>query len=663
MGSPLTANTLAERHTQVAGVPAGKARETVRMRSGPRSQDKSAPTTEYYGVPHSAHRIVTWLAWGCFAIAVAEAIAALALTAAGNAGWPFVIANVAMGFTLAVCGLLLARARHHNPIGWLLLGSGVAHAASALAYPLNCAPGHHAWAVAASLLLPLTLLLFPTGRLPGPWWQVLVWCLVVAMPPFVIGWPAAQLVWILPAGAVLVSLVLRYRRGDEVLRRQLLWLVLALIGNAVAFLPWLIRIGPGLMLIMPALVPIAITIAILRYRLLDVRLAVSRALLYLVLTVGVIAVYSGLVLLVGQALNLKAHLGVAALVAVAVALLFNPLRVRLQPVLDRILYGQRRDPVRALSHLSARLDAEMGSLDDLLTAVRDALQLPYAAFRLRGREVAASGSAAGVLEVIPLAASGAASGELVIGVRPGQSRLGGQDVHVLSVLAIPLGVALRATMLSEELQQSRERIVAAREEERRRLRRDLHDGLGPTLSGVAYATDAARNLARSDPDTAVDLLVRLRGDIGDAIVEIRRLVEGLRPPALDELGLVGALHREAERLSYQDGGRPLTVSVDAPSDMPELPAAVEVAAYRISAEALNNAAKHSGAENVRVRITVGEELLIQVQDDGTPGPNGWLPGVGMASMSERAAEVGGRCEAHPGPDGGNVEAVLPLKPW
>jgi signal transduction histidine kinase len=183
------------------------------------------------------------------------------------------------------------------------------------------------------------------------------------------------------------------------------------------------------------------------------------------------------------------------------------------------------------------------------------------------------------------------------------------------------------------------------------------------LSGVAYATDAARNLARSDPDTAVDLLVRLRGDIGDAIVEIRRLVEGLRPPALDELGLVGALHREAERLSYQEGGRPLTVSVDAPPDMPELPAAVEVAAYRISAEALNNAAKHSGAENVRVRITVGDELHIQVQDDGSPASNGWSPGVGMASMSERAAEVGGRCEAHPGPDGGNVEAVLPLKPW
>jgi signal transduction histidine kinase len=611
-------------------------------------------------VPHTAHRPATWLAWGCLAVAVSGATAALALVALMRMDWTFyVLVNSSMSYALAVCGLLLARQRPHNPIGWLMIAGSLAHAASALSEPLDYAMGHHAWELWIALLLPLALLLFPTGRLPGRWWQVLVWVLAVTAPPFVIGWPVAQLVWTVPAAAVLVSLVVRYRLGDEVLRRQLLWLVLALIGNAIAFLPWLMRLGPQLLVVMPALVPAAIATAILRYRLLDIRLAVSRALLYFLLIVGVIAVYSGVVLLLGRTLEL----GAAALVALGVALLFNPVRMRLQRVLDRALYGHRRDPVRALSHLSARLDAELGSLDDLLTAVRDALQLPYTAFRLRGREVAASGSAAGVLEVIPLAASGAASGELVIGVRTGQSRLGSQDLHVLTVLAIPLGVALRATMLSEELQQSRERIVAAREEERRRLRRDLHDGLGPTLSGVAYATDAARNLTRSDPDTAVDLLARLRGDIGDAIIEIRRLVEGLRPPALDELGLVGALHREAERLSYQEGGRPLTVSVDAPPDMPELPAAVEVAAYRISAEALNNAAKHSGAENVRVSITVGEELHIQVQDDGRPGPDGWLPGVGMASMSERAAEVGGRCEAHPGPDGGNVEAVLPLKPW
>jgi two-component system NarL family sensor kinase len=615
-------------------------------------------------VPHTAHRLATWLAWGSFAVAVMVAIAALTLVAVTTAHWSFfVLANTSMAVGLSVSGVLLTKQRTRNPIGWLMIVGAWAHATSALSAAAHVSAGRNAWMLWAILLLPLVLLLFPTGRLPGPWWQILVWVLILATPPFIIGWPAAELAWIGPAVAVLVSLVVRYRRGDEVLRRQLMWLVLAMIGNAIAFLPWLMRIGPQLLLVMPSAVPAAIAVAILRYRLLDIRLVVSRALLYFLLIVGVIAVYSGLVLALRQSLDLRAHLGAAALLAVAVALLFNPVRVRLQRVLDRTLYGHRRDPVRALSHLSARLDAEMGSLDDLLTAVRDALQLPYAAFRLRGREVAASGSAAGMLEVVPLAASGAASAELVIGVRPGQSRLASQDMHVLTVLAIPLGVALRATMLSEELQQSRERIVAAREEERRRLRRDLHDGLGPTLSGVAYATDAARNLARSDPDTAVDLLVRLRGDIGDAIIEIRRLVEGLRPPALDELGLVGALHREAERLSYQDGGRPLTVSVDAPPDMPELPAAVEVAAYRISAEALNNAAKHSGAEHVRVRITVGDELHIQVQDDGSPGPDGWSPGVGMASMSERAAEVGGRCEAHPGPAGGNVEAVLPLKPW
>ncbi|NRN65981.1 Two component signal transduction histidine kinase [Kibdelosporangium sp. 4NS15] len=598
-----------------------------------------------------------------FTVAAMGATVAVVLAVMGRAGWGPVVANAAMGVALSASGALLASQRPKNPIGWFFLTASLAHAASAVTIPLGGVPGHEAWILSAALLLPLALLMFPTGRLPGKWWGVLAGALVVASPLVLIGWAAARFTWLGLIAAVLVSLLLRYLRGDEVLRRQLLWLVLALICNAWASLPWLMRLGPGLLLATSTLVPVAMTIAILRYRLLDIRLLVSRGLLFLLLTVGVIMIYAGLVVLLGRALNLETHLGVAALVAVAVAVLFDPVRVRLQRVLDRVLYGHRRDPVGALNHLSTRLDPEMGSLDDLLTAVRDAMQLPYVAFRLQGREVAASGSAAGVLEVVPLAASGPAGAELVIGVRPGQSRLASQDMHVLSVMAIPLGVALRATMLSEELQQSRERIVAAREEERRRLRRDLHDGLGPTLSGVAYATDAVRNLARTDPDTAVDLLVRLRGDIGDAIVEIRRLVEGLRPPALDELGLVGALHREAERLSYQEGGRPLTVSVEAPADMPELPAAVEVAAYRISTEALNNAAKHSGAENVRVRITVSDDLHIQVRDDGSPGPNGWAPGVGMASMSERAAEVGGRCEARPGVDGGNVEAVLPLKPW
>ncbi|ONI81053.1 hypothetical protein ALI144C_21080 [Actinosynnema sp. ALI-1.44] len=603
------------------------------------------------------------LAWGTLAVAAVATTVAVVLAVADGVSWQPVVGSTAMSIAFSISGALLAAQRPKNPIGWLFLAAGVANAVTAVSLPLCYAAGQQAWILSAALALPLALLLFPTGRLPGPWWAVLGWALAAATPFVLLGLPAARIVWTGLAAAVIVPVVLRYMRGDEVVRRQLLWLVLAVTGNALAFLPWILRLGPGLLLVTLSLVPAGMTIAILRYRLLDVRLLVSRSLLYLLLAVGVIAIYAGLVVLLGRTLDIEAHLGIATLVAVGVALLFNQARIRLQPIIDRALYGHRRDPVRALSHLSARLDTEMDSLDDLLTAVRDALQLPYVAFRLQGREVAASGSAAGVLEVVPLAASGAASGELVIGVRPGQNRLGSQDMHVLAVLAIPLGVALRATMLSEELQLSRERIVAAREEERRRLRRDLHDGLGPTLSGVAYATDAARNLARSDPDTAVDLLVRLRGDIGDAIVEIRRLVEGLRPPALDELGLIGALHREAERLSYQEGGHPLTVSVDAPSDMPELPAAIEVAAYRISAEALNNAAKHSGATQVCVQITVGDELHIQVRDDGSPGLDGWSPGVGMASMSERAAEVGGRCEARPGPDGGSVEAVLPLKPW
>ncbi|MEI5103572.1 histidine kinase [Streptomyces sp. PmtG] len=316
--------------------------------------------------------------------------------------------------------------------------------------------------------------------------------------------------------------------------------------------------------------------------------------------------------------------------------------------------------MRALNRLGARLTAETG-LDGLLLAVRDALRLPYAAFLLEGQAVAASGTRPPGCVVVPLPAPGTKEAELVVGTRRGQPRLGAEDLRTLKVLVVPLGVAVRATVLSKELQSSRERLVSAREEERRRLRRDLHDGLGPTLTGLAFTADAVRNLVRTDPDTAELLLDQLRGHASGAIDEIRRLIEGLRPPALDELGLVVALTRQAERLSHRVGGAPLAITIDAPGRLPRLPAAVEVAAYRIATEALTNAARHSRADHALVRLRVDDVLRVDVTDNGGPSALPWRPGVGMSTMAERAAEVAGWCDCRPGPEGGEVSAVLPLR--
>jgi two-component system, NarL family, sensor kinase len=259
------------------------------------------------------------------------------------------------------------------------------------------------------------------------------------------------------------------------------------------------------------------------------------------------------------------------------------------------------------------------------------------------------------LESVPLRYRGAPVGELLVGVRAGQTALTRADRSVLELLAGPLAVAVHATALSADLQRSRERIVGAREEERRRLRRDLHDGLGPVLTGIAFQAEAARNLVRTEPDRAEELLTTLRNEAADAIDSVRRLAYALHPPSLAELGLAGALRRQVKHL--QAGSA--VVTLDVPDALPALPAAVEVAAYRIAVEALTNAVRHAGAQHVDVRLHVDGALEIAVDDDGGGGGY-WQPGVGLMSMRERAAELGGSLQAAPGDGGGHVWARLPL---
>ena len=250
------------------------------------------------------------------------------------------------------------------------------------------------------------------------------------------------------------------------------------------------------------------------------------------------------------------------------------------------------------------------------------------------------------------------AGSLVVGLRPGDQRLTPADEQVLRLTVPLLAQTLRARALAEEVQESRGRTIAAVEEERRRLRRDLHDGLGPRLSGVAFTSDAARNLIRTDPAMAEEMVAQLRADTVIAIEEIRRMVYAMRPPALDELGLVPALRQQAVGLRDRDG-RPVAVSVQA-SELPDLPAAVEVAAYRIVTEALANVARHSTSSSAAVRIAADDGALhVEVTDSGTS--DDWRPGVGLSSMRERATELGGTLSAGPGSHGGTVTAVLPLR--
>jgi signal transduction histidine kinase len=217
-------------------------------------------------------------------------------------------------------------------------------------------------------------------------------------------------------------------------------------------------------------------------------------------------------------------------------------------------------------------------------------------------------------------------------------------------------MAVHAVQLSEDLQRSRERLVVAREEERRRIRRDLHDGLGPALAWLAMQADGARGWTHADPDRADEALADITARAQAALQDIRRLVYDLRPPALDELGLVGAL-----RQSAANSPNGLSIDVDAPERLPGLSAAVEVAAYRIAQEALNNVARHSRAQNCSVTISASNELRLEISDDGVGLPSDVRAGVGLISMRERAAELGGSCviESERG-RGTRVIATLPL---
>jgi signal transduction histidine kinase len=405
-----------------------------------------------------------------------------------------------------------------------------------------------------------------------------------------------------------------------------------------------------------------VAVAVLRHRLLDIKLVVSRVATYALLSGLVLAAYAGLVVVLS---------GVTS--ALVVALLALPVRAWLQSAIDRLLYGERGNPLRVASRVGQSLS---GGLSETLEEIRAALRLPYVGVLVDDEVRAEGGAPDGATASLPLD-----GGVLVVGLRKGERRLSTADATILAMLSGPLSTALQATELLRELKVSRERLVLAEEEERRRLRRELHDGLGPLLTGVALNADMATNLAASkaeaarhaalsagDPvPTSGDLLDRqlrerldaVRSDSRSAIREVRRIVDNLGSPALDELGLGKALRIRAARTTRRADGCDLLVTVDIPEDLPRMPAAVELAAYRIATEALTNVVRHSSATSVRLRLVCEEELRFEVLDDGAVNGS-WPAGVGISSMRERAAELGGRCDVGSGPDGGHVRVFLPV---
>ena len=479
---------------------------------------------------------------------------------------------------------------------------------------------------------------------------------------------------LLTAGLIApVSLVLRLRRASGNERQQLKWFMFAavpitlflgsielslLIGNFTRdFMYQMVDILQGLQIFTPVLyatgfavlfVPIFTYIAIVRYRLYDIDVVINRTLVYGALTVLVVGIYVVAVGGLGALFQARGDLSISLLATGLVAVLFQPLRSRLQRDVNRLMYGERDDPYAVTSRLGRRLEATLAPesvLPTIAETIAQALKLPYAAILLKEgegfRSAAAYGSPRGEPETLPLVYQREEIGRLVLSPRsPGES-FSDADRRLLEDLARQAEVAVHAVRLTADLQRSRERLVATREEERRRLRRDLHDGLGAQLAGLNVQAGTLRRLIPQDPVAADELAVELREELRAAISDIRRLVYDLRPPALDDLGLAEALRQLAARYDSKD--KPLRVQVETSENFPSLPAAVEVAVYRITQEALTNVARHAQAKTCVVQLDVNRDVMLEIVDDGVGIPAGRSAGVGLSSMRERAAELGGSC--------------------
>ena len=396
------------------------------------------------------------------------------------------------------------------------------------------------------------------------------------------------------------------------------------------------------------------------YHLGEIEPRVRRGLVQALVLVVVGAAFVGLV----RAADAAADISVGSMLAGGLlALLLLPAAVAVQRSVRRVVYGDREFPHRVVSDLR-RLDALTAPEDALREALEllaRRLHLSFAAVDVlatptAGPVAAAIGTPVGTPATVDLSVGGTTVGRLRLEVDAGHDPFGPGDQRLLEDVGTQVGALVQAVTANRELQVSRQRLVAAREEERRRLRRDLHDGLGPSLASLAMRLEAATDLIEHDPEQAADLVGRLSDQAREGIGEVRRLVDGLRPPALDQLGLVSALrHRAAE---HRAGAGTVPWSVEADDDLEPLPAAVEVAAYRIVVEAVTNTQRHSGADRCVVRLSRDAgDLHIEVADTGSGLAVDRRPGVGLSSMRERAEELGGTFEAGDRPGGGTVVRV------
>jgi signal transduction histidine kinase len=552
----------------------------------------------------------------------------------------------------------------------------------------------------------LFFLLFPNGRLVPRWMGVIIPLAFIQAVLFVAplsspfstnnvpGWFNALLSITVP-GAIIFSQIYRYRRESSAVgRQQTKWVAFAITTMAIGFIVFGLLFNvifpvvtqsdsvyslfqfvyPLLLLVLP----VSVGIAILRYRLWDIDIIIKRTLVYGLLTAIVIGIYILVVGYLGALFHSDGNLLISLIATGIVAVLFQPLRNFLQRSINRLFFGLRDEPYVVLAGLGQRLKSTLDPdavLSTIVGTVREALKLSFVAIEVKEGTTFVQAASTGTPPMkettrLPLLYQSKQVGTLIIAPRGRDDALTPSDLHLLDDLAQQIGTAVHTVRLTadlqaltQDLQRSREYLVTTREEERRRLRRDLHDGLGPMLSAIMLNVGLVRTIYRRDPESTDTLLNQLEEEIEQVIGDIRRVVYNLRPPALDELGLVGAIREYVARLGNEEQAHntSLKLTVEAPETLPHLPAAVEVAAYRIVQEAVTNVIRHAHAHSCQVCLLVEGALQIEVNDDGKGIEDTDRAGVGLTSMRERAEELGRTLTIKKiDPSGTQVTACLPL---
>jgi two-component system NarL family sensor kinase len=601
----------------------------------------------------------------------------------------------------SIAGALIARRHPRNPIGWLFEFVGVLSALILLAGAYYGASQivrlpledfflwlqTWIWIPASLIPLSILLLIFPDGRLPSRRWIPVLLSAVIGLAgvsaaigfhpdpglqealglpesnPFALAGADGAMTAILYLSGVLMvvgvigsvaGIIMRYRRSNGIRRTQLKWLAYAglfvIVGLFIASL--LGGLYPGnsaaeeltiiIVDLVVAGVAVAAGVAILRHGLYDIDLLINRTLVYSGLTAAVIGFYTLTVGLLSSLFNSRGDL-VASLIATGlVAVGIQPLKTRLQLGVNRLLYGARDDPYAVISRLGRQLGSTLAPeavLPTLTETIAHALKLPYVAIRMKGkngdRVAAATGEPRGDEYSLPLRYQSEELGELLYSPRSPGEIFTPTEQRLLEDVAHQASAAVHTISLTSELLRAHRRLVRAREEERRRIRRDLHDGLGTMLASHRLKLGSSIQMLEKNPDRARALLQELEEGVTGAIEDIRRLVYDLRPPSLDELGLVRALQQSAPQVPDT------AIEFSVPHKIPELPAAVDVAAFRIIQEAITNCVRHARASQVTVEILADEFLEVSVQDNGVGMPDHYVPGVGLNSMRTRAEELGG----------------------